>query len=227
MQTKNAVLISALSLAFACTKANEAADDAIARSRSTLVDQVNPTGRGLPFFTPETLNPSWDSEKPVVRIPEMTWTDQNGTLRDRSLFSGKTSFVAFAFTSCSGFCPFVVQGLKKVAAGIKDPNAQFVVFTVDPEFDTPARLKSFAQTHDVDRSDWFFLRGKPAEVDSLIKTTFASQVFRKEKSSGRDFVHAGHFYLIDQDGRLRAILNGTEINVAQEGRRVSEALRAL
>ncbi|HYX33874.1 MAG TPA: SCO family protein [Oligoflexus sp.] len=219
MQAQKAALIWALVLG--CQKP-ESAQDAIARSRGTLIDQVNEAGAGVPFYTAKTLNPTWDPTQPIVQMPDAEWVDQNAKKHDRSLFLGRTSVVAFMFTSCSGFCPFVVQELKKVAKATSGSNVQYVVFTVDPEFDTPERLKAFAEAHQVDQKNWHFLRG--SAVKSLIQDTLASQVMARPIANGRDFVHAGHFYIIDDMARLRGILNGTEISVSTQARNLIQRL---
>lgn len=203
-------LLALLSMFLISCQRQEAAEEAIARSRHSLLDQVNAPGPGLPFFSPKALNPTWDAEAAIVRIPPFALRDQNGKAQDESLFQGQPTMVAFAFTSCSGFCPFVIQKLKK----IKTPGLRYVVISVDPEYDSPERLKAFAKAHAVDLPNWTFLTGEVATINSLIKDTFASQVFPRPNSAGRDFVHAGHFYLVDAQGRLRAILNGTETDVA-------------
>lgn len=196
------------------------------RSRATLIDQVDSPGEGLPFYTEKTLNPVWNQNAAIVRMPESAWTDQNGNVRDENLFAGKKTVVAFAFTSCSGFCPFVIQELKKVeAANAKVKDLQFVVFTVDPELDSSKRLKDFAKSHDVDREHWYFLRGTVPQTVALIRDTFASQLIQKDLAKGRDFVHSGHLYLFDQNSRLRGIMNGTELSVAAKSRRSIEALQ--
>lgn len=229
MQAHKKVLIAAAVMAslfgLACSK-QESASDAILRSRGTLIDAVTPVGTGVPFYTVTTLNPTWEADGPIVRIPEMKWTDHNDISQNQSLFLHKTTVVAFVFTSCSGFCPVVIQELKKVEKAAKHfDNVQFVVFTVDPEFDTPSRLKSFAQTYEVDRENWFFLTASKPQIHSLIRDTFASQVIQKDLANGRDFVHAGHFYLFDDSARLRAVLNGTEVSVAAKSQTVLESLK--
>jgi protein SCO1/2 len=219
LQAQKAALI--LALAFGCQK-QEAATDAIARSRGTLIDQVNQAGEGVPFYTQKTLNPTWNENSAIVHMPEAEWEDQNGQKKNASLFRGRTTVMAFMFTSCSGFCPFVIQELKKVAKATTAPDVQYVVVSVDPEFDTPERLKAFATAHGVDKKDWHFLRG--TAVHALVKDTLASQLMQRPITNGRDFVHAGHFYIFDQHTRLRGILNGTEISVAAQARQLIQRL---
>ncbi|WP_141731019.1 SCO family protein [Oligoflexus tunisiensis] len=219
MQAQKAALI--LALAFGCHN-QESATDAKARSRGTLIDQVNEAGKDVPFFTQHTLNPTWDESSAIVQMPEAEWVDQNGEKRHGDLFRGRTTVLAFMFTSCSGFCPFVIQELKKVARETAAQDVQYVVFTVDPEFDTPERLKTFATAHGVNQRNWYFLRG--SAVYSLIKDTLVSQVMQRPVANGRDFVHAGHFYVLDSRGRLRGILNGTGISVSTQAKQLIQRL---
>jgi protein SCO1/2 len=213
------------------TAAPESAAAAIARSRGSLVDQVNAAGDGAPFFTVQTLNPIWadDSATPIVRIPAIALTDQEGQERTASLFHGKVTVVGFMFTSCNGFCPMLVQKMQQIAGALKGrADLQYVAISVDPENDTPARLREYAAAHRLDtaggRGPWVLLTGSAETVYSLARNTFASQVFQRPGAGPRDFVHAGHLYVIDAQGRLRGILNGTAVNVSSAAMKVVASL---
>lgn len=220
-----------LVFALGCTGSKNASfDDAIAQHRNTLVDQVNPVGKGLSFYTRETLNPIWTdtNESPIVRIPEFTLTNQDGKKQSQDLFKGKISFVTFIFTSCSGFCPTLIRDLKDVVkeVGVNEKDIQYVAVSVDSEADTPEALAKFAKKHELDTKSgkWTLLTGEEKTVYQLARDTFASQAFKKKKEGPRDFAHSEHFYVIDQQGRLRSILNGTRVDTPKEAKNVVSQL---
>jgi len=189
-----------------------------------MVDQVNTAKTGLPYFTVETLNPTWNSSDKIVTVPEFTLIDQNNQPRDASLFDGKVTVIGFMFASCQGFCPFVVEGMKSIDREFPG-RAQFVTFTVDPENDTPGELKAYAKRKGLSEDRWTLLTGDKTTIFSLAKKTFASQAFRKPGTEP-NFIHSEHLYVIDGDRRLRGILNGTRIDVSREARLVLAGLPA-
>lgn len=231
MQTsiKAIAFVLALGVFSGChSRKRQSFEEAIVRYRNTLVDQVNEVGKGLPFFSPETLNPTWKEDN-IVRIPSLELLDQDGKTIKESLFQGKITFVAFIFTSCNGFCPFLIQGLKKVETALKSySNIQYVAFSVDPEQDTPSRLKTYAKKFNLAvNKNWKLLTGNHDTIYSLAKDTFASQAFKKTTPGPRNFAHSEHFYVIDPQGRLRSVLNGTRLDTPQHAQVVIQQMNAL
>ncbi len=95
--------------------------------------------------------------------------DQEG--RTRRLYSdllqGKTVVAAAFFTACTGSCPVVAEKLAALQDWLGERLGRDVVllsFSVDPQTDTPARLKQYAAKLGA-RPGWFFLTGKPANLD--------------------------------------------------------------
>ena len=71
------------------------------------------------------------------------------------------------FTTCTGACPPVNRNLEKVQEALGDrlgKDAFLVSMSVDPETDTPARLKEYSQRFHA-RPGWIFLTGKKENVD--------------------------------------------------------------
>lgn len=71
------------------------------------------------------------------------------------------------FTACTGVCPPMNRNLEKVQDALGDrlgKDAFLVSMTVDPESDTPARLKEYSRRFHA-RPGWIFLTGKKENVD--------------------------------------------------------------
>jgi protein SCO1/2 len=214
-------LLAAAMPFLACTK-HDSFEEAISKHRDSLVDQVNPVGKGAPFFTVDTLNPVWalTNKTPIVKIPKFQLIDQEGRARDQSLFENKVTVVGFMFTSCSGFCPFLLKGMKSIDQEVKASglDVQYVALTVNPEHDTPDKLKAYAKERKLNTdSNWVLLTGDKDTIYSLAKDTFASQAFKRDSPSP-SFAHSEHLYVIDAQARLRGILNGTRVNVRNEAK---------
>ena len=84
----------------------------------------------------------------------------------------KVVVINFIFTNCDGACPLMTHKLSlvrdRMEGQIGDP-LQFVSLSIDPERDTPAAMKEFAESHHADHDGWVFLTGKPENLDYIIK----------------------------------------------------------
>ena len=78
--------------------------------------------------------------------------------------------VSFIFTRCPDVCPVITQSLKSVQdeLSVRElDDVTFVSITVDPEYDTPERLKDYTELHGV---DWPHLTGSVDELEPVWAT---------------------------------------------------------
>lgn len=94
------------------------------------------------------------------RIPEFTLVDQRGEPVDESIFEGEITVLDFIFTSCPFICPGMNQRMKMLHDDLKGTGVRFVSITLDPERDTPERLRQYAQSLPADPGRWRFLTGE-------------------------------------------------------------------
>ena len=83
------------------------------------------------------------------------------------VLKGKTVVVNAFFTTCTSVCPPMNRNMEKIqkALGERAGRDVFLVsMTVDPDTDTPARLKDYAQKFHAGRG-WIFLTGKKENLD--------------------------------------------------------------
>lgn len=95
--------------------------------------------------------------------------DQDGKPRRlyTDLLKGKTVVVNAFFTTCTSVCPPMTRNLEKVQEALGERFGRdvfFISISVDPEMDTPARLKDYAQKFHA-KPGWMFLTGKKENVD--------------------------------------------------------------
>lgn len=157
---------------FGCTSKNEDFSYAISQHQDTSLTRLPEIVSGLPFYSPKTLSPFWAEEsdpKEMVSIPKFELRDQNDKRVSEKLFSRKNTIVGFVFTSCSGFCPTLVEKMKKIKSKVNNKNFQYVFFTVDPEVDTPGVLKKYMKKHYVKGQNWTFITGDKKTIYQLIK----------------------------------------------------------
>ena len=86
-----------------------------------------------------------------VDVPAVKLVSQNGvsTLARKELLSGKPTVLAFIYTSCTTICPMTSQIMERVQTqlGSKLPGTRLVSVSIDPEYDTPARLLAYSQRY--------------------------------------------------------------------------------
>jgi protein SCO1/2 len=78
----------------------------------------------------------------------------------------KIVLISFIYTNCPDICPLTTARIAQVEDKLGDMVGRdifFVSLTVDPERDTPERLKEFATAFDAGPG-WLFLTGKPEDI---------------------------------------------------------------
>ena len=83
------------------------------------------------------------------------------------VLKGKTVVVNAFFTSCTSVCPPMNRNMQKIQQALGERVGRdvfFVSITVDPEVDTPARLKEYAKNFHAGPG-WIFLTGKKENLD--------------------------------------------------------------
>lgn len=78
-------------------------------------------------------------------LPEFTLTDQDGQPFTRDNLRGKWTLIFPGFTYCPDVCPTTLGLLKTVetALGPRAQHLQVLLFSIDPERDTPDTLKRY------------------------------------------------------------------------------------
>lgn len=104
-------------------------------------------------------------------IPNLPVTTQDGrTLRFYDdLVKGKIVIISFIYTSCTDICPIATARLTQLEDKLGDLVGRDVFIlsmTVDPEHDTPQRLKSYAEAFGTGPG-WSFVTGNPDDIRAI------------------------------------------------------------
>jgi protein SCO1/2 len=140
---------------------------------------------------------------PVIGpAPPFALTAQDGRQVALADLYGKVVALAFIYTACPDICPLLTDKMARVqdelgaAFGAK---VAFVSITLDPEHDTPAVLKDYAQAWGAKPGAWLFLTGSAAAVRDV--TRRYGVFFRKNEDGSVD--HTQLTSLIDAKGDIR------------------------
>jgi protein SCO1/2 len=138
----------------------------------------------------------------VGPAPEFALTDQSGGRVALADLRGKVLAVTFIYATCKDTCPILTAKMamiqRKLGADF-GPRVHFASITVEPEVDTPAVLKAYAEAHSADVAGWSFLTGPSAEIQGVVRRYGA---FAKRLKPG-DVDHLFLTSLIDGKGMLR------------------------
>jgi protein SCO1/2 len=139
-------------------------------------------------------------------MPAFELRDQRGAMVRSADLHGRVLIVDFIFTSCPDVCPLLTDqlaGLRKQLPE-KAPVA-FVSFSVDPEHDSPDKLKAFATAHGADHANWYFLTGPLAAVREVVTKGFkqAMELEPEQPGKPRNVLHGSHYVLVDRAGTIR------------------------
>lgn len=127
--------------------------------------------------------------------------DHNGVrVTDRDL-RGRPTVMFFGFTSCPDVCPttLIQIGQWLEALGSDADRLNVVFISVDPERDTPARLKAYLSAFDPRIRG---LTGTPAQVAVAAKAFRIYYQKRPVEGSDYSVDHSSVTYLLDERGRF-------------------------
>lgn len=148
------------------------------------------------------------SEKPLPvlgnnPVADFKFINQDGIAITNKTFDGKIYIANFFFTSCTTICPSmnrVVKGL--FDEYLENPKVMFLSHSIDYKYDTPSRLKSYAERLGVSGNQWQFVTGTKEMVYGVAEKGYMSAVIEDRKVK-ENFVHQGYLLLVDQQRRLR------------------------
>jgi protein SCO1 len=119
-------------------------------------------------------------------------------------FRGKVVLLAFGYSSCKDVCPVTLatfaQARRRLGAAASD--VQVIYVTVDPQRDTPERLKKFLENFD---NTFVGATGTEAQLAS-VRQEYGVTAKKIPYEDSYTYAHSSFAYLIDRQGRIRALM---------------------
>lgn len=160
-----------------------------------------------PWF-PMDVNAKGDTTYHTV--PVFEGMNANGKMVSTAEMDGHVSIVEFFFTECPSICPIMNKQMARVFSEMSN-NEKIRVFsyTIDPERDQLDKLSIYAQNHNANLNQWFFIR---TPIDSLIN--FANWGIRVPAQdtmlASGDIPHTDRFAVVDWNRNIRGYYTGTD-----------------
>ena len=151
-------------------------------------------------------------------VKNITLTNQLGEQVSLDDIKGSIIIADFFFTRCPSICPTLTKNMKELQDAMKMKDfrkmiesnyVRFISFSVDPERDSAAALKKYADKFGVNHDTWWFLTG-PRE--SIYDFAFNELKIGLQDGEGIDsnFIHTEKFVLLDKDRVVRGYYNGLD-----------------
>jgi protein SCO1/2 len=153
----------------------------------------------------------WRKKLPVMNdVKEFAFVNQLGDTITNQQVAGKVQVVEFFFTTCTGICPKMNTNMLKIASEFKEEEDFLILsHTVDPDKDSVARMKHYADSLQVDHKKWWLLTGTKAKLYEAARHSYLLDDKNNETTAIEEqFIHTQLFALVDKSGNLRGIYDG-------------------
>jgi protein SCO1/2 len=150
----------------------------------------------------------WFSATPPAsapRAPAFALKGLDGSPVESRRLAGKPYGMFFGFTNCPVVCPTTMTELSGWLADLGEAGRDltFYFVTLDPERDTPDKLKDYLETFS---PRLVGLTGTPEEIDAAAKS-FSVYYRKVPTSGGYTLDHTALVLLIDAQGGWRGVLD--------------------
>lgn len=192
------------------------------------IDRVKKTGRGAV----PTIAPVADAFADVPEIaegaplPGCTLTNQDGRVIRLADFRGQALAFTFIFTRCPFpvYCPRMSANFatvqRELLASAPSTNWQLVSISFDPDFDTPAKLRSYGQAFGRDPAHWSFATASAGDIRRF--GAGFGLMFRKTETGSID--HNVRTVVVDRAGRVQKIFADNEWKPAELAAAMKQAM---
>jgi protein SCO1 len=134
------------------------------------------------------------------------WTTQKEENLKLDNFRDKIVISAMVFTHCESACPRIVADMQRIESSLSEKELEqitFLLISMDPERDTPARLIEFAGEHRLN-ANWTLIC---SSLDATMEIANVLGVKVKKLENG-GFDHSNIIHVFDQEGVIVHQQNG-------------------
>ena len=145
----------------------------------------------------------FEPPQPAPELSALKATD--GSALALSRYRGKVVALVFGYTQCPAVCPTTLATLAEARKGLgaEAASVQVVYVTVDPERDALPTMSAYLGAFD---RSFIGGTGTPAALTEVYKRYGVTAVKVPMAGGGYGMNHSSSVYLIDREGRLRALM---------------------
>lgn len=142
--------------------------------------------------------------------PAFALVDQSGKPVTHETLRGKPWIADFIFTHCAGPCPMMTAKMAQLQRDLPGDTVKLVSFSVDPERDRPAVLKTYADRFEADASRWHFLTTPGGEVQPIYDVAAGMKLAAIGATENDPIIHSEKFLLVDATGNVRGVYSSSD-----------------
>jgi protein SCO1 len=163
---------------------------------------------------------------PISFVRPFSFSNQDGKKITEKDVAGKVYVAEYFFTTCKGICPKMNNNMKRVYERFKNDNNFLILsHTCDPETDSVAQLKKYADSMAVNTDQWIFLTGRKDSLYTMARISYTiDDPANNLKNIDDDFLHTQFWALVDKNGEVRKIYDGLKQSEVNELIRDAENL---
>lgn len=175
----------------------------------------------LPYYKEASFTPKWINKKSEQlntfhKIPNFSFTNQNGEEVTQKTFENKIYVTDFFFTTCPGICPMMTKNMAMVQEAFKNNDSVLMLsHSVTPSKDSVPQLKQYAIDKKIGRN-WHLVTGDKKEIYDLGRNSYFVEEDLGVSKGIDDFLHTENFILIDKNKYIRGIYNGLNKNSVKQ-----------
>jgi protein SCO1/2 len=133
-----------------------------------------------------------------LKIPLQTSRGESITLDS---FRGRPLLATMFYSHCTSVCPITTLALQRIESGLppeERARLQILMVSLDPEHETAATLREFAEQHHIEAGRWTLASAKPGDVRLLA----AALGIRYRAIPDGTINHSAVISLLDSEGTV-------------------------
>jgi protein SCO1/2 len=157
----------------------------------------------VPEFTKRTI-------PPISYVRSFAFVNQDGKIVTNKDVAGKVYVAEYFFTTCTAICPRMNKNMMQVYDRFKDENDFLILsHTSDPEQDSAAQLKKYADSMGVNTKRWIFLTGRKDSLYNMARISYTiDDPANNLKSIDDQFLHTQLWALVNKNGDVVGVYDG-------------------
>jgi protein SCO1/2 len=167
------------------------------------------------------LRPAFHAALPVLAdLPQFSLMDEDAKPFKRDDLLGRVWVADFVFTACADACPRLQMKMKSLQERLmplaQGGNIGLLSISVDPERDTPDKLREYARRYGQRKGQWRYLTGQQREVERTVVQGFHTAMAKVPSGNtdphleAFDIMHGERLVLVDRQGRIRGFYDADD-----------------
>ena len=157
---------------------------------------------------------------------QSSWEKPDGTEIKLEELKGKVLTMVMIYTSCKTACPRLTADMKDIESKVGKQNSdelQYVLVSIDPEHDTPERMRAFIKNNKLEGKQWVFLRGSEEDTRELANVL----AVKYKKITPMDFSHSNIISVFSKSGVLAYQKEGLNIDINTTVDKIKEQIKRI